>query len=183
MASGAAMMALGAVPLAVTVHSGDTLSGIAASHGQSLGSVEAANPQIHNPDLIYVGEQVNLSGTGVASTGHASGTDGDGDHDGDQSDAVSTPAPVRPSSAVSAPSSGGSDLADVPGVPRSFAACVALRESSNGTNQAYNGGVYGIITASGINVNGQSLAAQKAAFSKLYGLYGTQPWSPSDGCH
>ena len=73
-------------------------------------------------------------------------------------------------------------ICPVPGVPRSFAACVALRESSNGTNQAYNGGVYGIITASGINVNGQSLAAQKAAFSKLYSQYGSQPWSPSDGC-
>jgi hypothetical protein len=60
---------------------------------------------------------------------------------------------------------------------------VALRESSNGTNQAYNGGVYGIINASGYHVNGQSLAAQKQAFSQLYKQYGSQPWAPSDGCH
>jgi hypothetical protein len=70
----------------------------------------------------------------------------------------------------------------VPGVPSSFAACVAFRESTNGTNQAFNGGVYGIIRASGINVNGQSLAAQKRAFSQLYQQYGTAPWAPSDGC-
>ena len=63
---------------------------------------------------------------------------------------VSSPAPVThhdhhsSSSGASSAGSGASssDLADVPGVPRSFAACVALRESSNGTNQAYNGGVY-----------------------------------------
>jgi hypothetical protein len=67
-------------------------------------------------------------------------------------------------------------------VPRAFAACVALRESSNGTNQAYNGGVYGIITASGINVNGQPLSVQKQAFAKLYAQYGTSPWTPSDHC-
>jgi hypothetical protein len=67
-------------------------------------------------------------------------------------------------------------------VPASFAACVALRESSNGANAAYNGGVYGIIRASGINVNGQSIAAQKQAFSQLYRQYGSAPWAPSDGC-
>jgi hypothetical protein len=70
----------------------------------------------------------------------------------------------------------------VPGVPAGFAACVAQRESSDGANQAYNGGVYGIITASGINVNGQSLSAQKAAFAQLYREDGTAPWAPSDGC-
>jgi hypothetical protein len=70
----------------------------------------------------------------------------------------------------------------VPGVPKAFAACVALHESSNGTNQAYNGGVYGIINASGYHVNGQSIAAQKQAFSALYAANGTAPWAPYDGC-
>ena len=36
-----------------TVVSGDTLSGIAASHGVSLGAVIAANPQIRDPDKIW----------------------------------------------------------------------------------------------------------------------------------
>lgn len=144
-----------------TVQAGDTLSGIAASHNMSLSQIESANPQIANPDLIFAGERITL--------GRSPG---------------GLLVPVRHAAPVHSADSGStsSDLADVPGVPRSFAACVALRESSNGTNAAYNGGVYGIIRASGINVNGQSLAAQKAAFSRLYHEYGTAPWSPSDHC-
>lgn len=159
-----------------TVMPGDTLSGIAASHGESLSQVESNNPQFSaDYDLIYVGQQVNLGGEGVVAPSYTPSPS-----------AVYTPpaahhysAPVYHSSSSG---DGSSSLSDVPGVPSSFAACVAERESSNGTNQAYNGGVYGIITASGINVNGQSLSAQKAAFSQLYAQYGSAPWAPSDGC-
>lgn len=152
----------------VMVHPGDTLSGIAQSLGVSLSSVEQANPQISNPDLIYAGQSVNIPGV-------SSGTV----HQGIVHHATTGSAPV----AAPSGSYGTSDLASIPGVPRQFAACVAFRESTNGTNQAFNGGVYGIIRASGINVNGQSLAAQKAAFAKLYAQYGDQPWRPSEGCH
>ena len=53
---------------------------------------------------------------------------------------------------------------------------------ADGANQAYNGGVYGIITASGINVNGQSLSAQQEqASGQLYAAgrdrsVGTHRW-------
>lgn len=155
---------------AILVQPGDTLSGIASSHGVSLAAVEQANPQLSNPNVIYAGQPVTLP-AGQSAT---------------QSAPVqqSAPAPQNLLQAVSAPSagSGGGSLSDVPGVPSSFAACVAFRESTNGTNAAYNGGVYGIITASGVNVNGQSVAAQKQAFSQLYAQYGSAPWTPSDGC-
>ena len=49
---------------AVTVRSGDTLSGIAARNGVSLGDLLAANPQIRNPNLIYPGQTVHLPGGG-----------------------------------------------------------------------------------------------------------------------
>ena len=49
---------------AVTVRSGDTLSGIAARNGVSLGELLSANPQIRNPDLIYPGQAVHLPGGG-----------------------------------------------------------------------------------------------------------------------
>jgi hypothetical protein len=174
--------------IAVPVLTGDTLSSIAAAHGVSLATVEADNPQFSgNFNLIYVGQTVYIGGHGGSSSS-VRHVDGDGDYDNDTSDAApsSTPttvyqAPVKHSVSVT-PSYSGGGLSDVPGVPQAFAACVAERESSDGANAAYNGGVYGIITASGINVNGQSLAAQKAAFSKLYAQYGTQPWAPSDGC-
>lgn len=177
-------MFLAALALAVhLVQPGDTLSGIAASHGVSLASVEAANPQITNYDLIYAGQRINLPG-GVRFT-HSQPSFGSSQPSSSSAGSSSTSSHSRSSSSPSSISSAGyssPDLADIPGVPRSFAACVAFRESTNGTNQAYNGGVYGIITASGINVNGQSLAAQKAAFAKLYAQYGTSPWSPSDHC-
>jgi hypothetical protein len=72
-------------------------------------------------------------------------------------------------------------LSDIPGVPSSFAACVAYRESTNDTNPAANGNAYGIIPASGYNVEGTSLANQKQVFEELYQQYGTSPWV-SDGC-
>jgi hypothetical protein len=141
--------------------------------------VEADNPQVHDPNLIFVGQTISIGGT------QASSTDGDGDHDGDTSDAspsavYSPPAQHRVS--VS-PSYSGGGLSDVPGVPQEFAACVALRESSNLQDPNAHGNAYGIIPASGYNVNGASLAQQKAVFRELYTQYGTAPWSPSDGCH
>jgi len=53
-----------------TVVSGDTLSGIAVNTGVSLAALEAANPQISDPSLIYVGEVINLpSGAVIPVTG------------------------------------------------------------------------------------------------------------------
>lgn len=46
---------------AYTVKKGDTLSEIAKSHGLSLSEIIAINPQIENPDLIYVGEIINTT--------------------------------------------------------------------------------------------------------------------------
>jgi spore coat assembly protein SafA len=44
------------------IQRGDTLSGIAARYHVSLASLEAANPQIHNPNLIYAGANLNIPG-------------------------------------------------------------------------------------------------------------------------
>jgi spore coat assembly protein SafA len=49
------------------VHSGDTLSGIAAKHGVSLSALLAANPQITNPNLIYPGQTVHIPSSGEAT--------------------------------------------------------------------------------------------------------------------
>jgi LysM repeat protein len=72
-------------------------------------------------------------------------------------------------------------LSDIPGVPSSFAACVAYRESTNLQNPAANGNAYGIIPASGYNVYGTSIAHQKQVFAELYHQYGGSPWA-ADGC-
>lgn len=180
----------------LTVQPGDTLSGIAASHGVSLSALETANPQITDPDLIFAGQTVNLPGTdtvvhsngesdsgtpaGSSSQPPSSGSSASSSPSGSASPASSL-APVHHSSSGLGGGTSSGGLSSIPGVPSSFAKCVAWHESGNGSNQAYNGGVYGIITASGINVNGQSIGAQKAAFSKLYAQYGSKPWR-GDGC-
>jgi hypothetical protein len=83
-------------------------------------------------------------------------------------------------------SSGGSgydssDLADIPGVPHAYAACVAYRESTNDTNPAAHGNAYGIIPASGYNVSGDSIAQQKMVFKQIYDATGPRAWA-ADGC-
>jgi LysM repeat protein len=44
------------------VQSGDTKSGIAQSHHLSLDALEAANPQVTNPDVIQPGQVLNIPG-------------------------------------------------------------------------------------------------------------------------
>jgi hypothetical protein len=130
--------------------------------------------------------------TGQASTGQASTEQASSEQaSGSQSTGSSYRSPssiagtaTRSSSTGSSSSSSGnstSSLSDIPGVPSSFASCVAYRESTNLQNPAANGNAYGIIPASGYNVSGGSLASQKQVFAKLYQQYGTSPWA-SDGC-
>ena len=154
--------------LAYLVKPGDTLSGIAASHGAKLAAVEAANPQIKNPNLIYAGQTVKIPEGSSASH---------------KAPAHKTTSHKSTSSGSSSGSSGfsSSSLSDIPGVPASFAACVAYRESTDLQNPAADGNAYGIIPASGYNVYGTSLAHQKQVFAELYKQYGTSPWA-ADGC-
>lgn len=43
-----------------TVKAGDNLQHVAADHGLTLKALLAANPQVHNPDVIHVGDQLRL---------------------------------------------------------------------------------------------------------------------------
>jgi LysM repeat protein len=147
-----------------TVQAGDTLSGIAAQSGESLTRVEAANPEIADPNVITVGELVNVPG---ASSGAGS--------------AAPAPAPAQtPASSGTAPASSGG------AAPSSFQQCVAWRESSDTATDP--DGLYGILpsTWASLGYSGTageaSVAQQNEAFQRLYAQDGTQPWAPSDGC-
>lgn len=59
-----------------TVQKGDCLWNIAKAHGTSLQALEAANPQISNPDLIFPGQHINIPGG--SGTGGVSGNPGPG---------------------------------------------------------------------------------------------------------
>lgn len=76
---------------------------------------------------------------------------------------------------------GSSDLAAVPGVPASFASCVALRESTDGQDPNAHGNIYGILPSNGYT-EGMGLAEQKRLFSRMYAENGISPWEPYDGC-
>ena len=58
--SGTATVGGGSSSKVYVVKHGDTLSGIARSFGVSLEALEAANPQIANPNFIAVGESVHI---------------------------------------------------------------------------------------------------------------------------
>lgn len=63
----AASAAPAAAPMAATVYTvraGDTLAKIAARFGVSVAAILAANPQITNPDRIYVGQRITIPGPG-----------------------------------------------------------------------------------------------------------------------
>ncbi len=60
------------------VASGETLSGLAATHGISLADLMGLNPQIDDPDLIFVGQPINVPGTpGETEHGPASPATGE----------------------------------------------------------------------------------------------------------
>ena len=179
--------------VAYLVQPGDTLSGIAASHGVSLAAVEAANTKIADPNVIYAGQTVEIPAGSPAAQGspasHGSTTQSSGSQSttsrttSSSTARTTSTASASTTSSSSGPSSGYSSgsLSDIPGVPQSFAACVASRESTNLQDPAANGNAYGIIPASGYNVSGTSLAHQKQVFAELYQQHGSSPWA-GDGC-
>ena len=65
--------------------------------------------------------------------------------------------------------------------------CVAWRESGDNPT-ASSAGLFGILPSVWAQLGypgtaGEaSVALQKVAFDRLYAQYGTQPWTPSDGC-
>jgi LysM repeat protein len=197
--------------VAYLVQPGDTLSGIATSHGASLNAVKSANQQLYDPNLIYAGQTVRIPEGSSAWQRSSAPQSYPGSHPAADSGGQSAPAQQSAPSATSPPSVAGavtqsgssgsssapastpsapasasssvsaSSLADVPGVPEAFAACVAYRESTDLQNPAADGNAYGIIPASGYDVYGTSLANQKQVFAELYAQYGGAPWA-ADGC-
>jgi LysM repeat protein len=187
------LFAVAAVALvAYLVQPGDTLSGIAASHGAALAAVEAANPQISDPNRIYAGQTVEIPlGSSAAQRSDIQQSyrlgsyTAQGSSQGSlqriaSSDESSSSTATQSSSGESSGYS-SSSLSDIPGVPAWFASCVAYRESTDLENPAADGDAYGIIPASGYNVYGTSLAHQKQVFAELYQEYGGTPWA-ADGC-
>jgi LysM repeat protein len=147
--------------IAVTVQSGDTLSGIASANGVSLAVVETANPQISNPNLIFTGETVNIPvGSGPAP-------------------APLPPAPVSSPSNLGAPA--GSFQACV--IQRESGGDATAVNPSSGAGGLYQflPSTWASLGYSGLPQNAP-VSEQTQAFNTLYAEDGSSPWAPSDNC-
>ncbi len=82
-----------------SVKSGDTLTSIAEKEHVSLSSLEAANPQITNDNLIYPGQKISLPSGASESTSQDGGASKM--HSTINLSTVATPPPVLPSPAKS----------------------------------------------------------------------------------
>jgi LysM repeat protein len=60
------------------VQAGDTMSAIAAAHNISLAALEAANPQVTNPNLIHPGEVLSIAGGAIPDGGPPTGPSPEG---------------------------------------------------------------------------------------------------------
>ena len=185
------LSALALATVLYTVKSGDTLSGIAQHYNTTWEAIYDGNHSaIHNPNVVYAGQQLRVHegdlATGLvpvqaaAPQSSSSNTSQSAPVKSYAVTPAAAPAPAQ-SAAGSAGSGGSSALSDIPGVPQSFAACVAYRESTNNTNPAAHGNAYGIIPASGHNVSGDSIAQQKQVFKQIYDTTGPSAWA-ADGC-
>jgi murein DD-endopeptidase MepM/ murein hydrolase activator NlpD len=164
--------------IGITVVAGDTLSGIAAQYGTSYQTLAADN-DIANPNLIYVGQHINIPSGGQSAPQSAPEAQTPAYTPPSPSYVPPAPAPVQHE--ASSDSSGSGGLGDIPGMPSSLAHCIAYRESTNDTNPAADGNAYGIIPASGYNVAGDSLAQQNKVAGEIYAQSGGQAWA-ADGC-
>ena len=180
-----------------TVQSGDTLSGIAARSGVSLSAIEHANPQIHNKNLIYVNQKVDvpdgrsgvtpIAGPAAPVATSAPATSDEGATAASQSAASDGAATSSSSSTSSGTASSSAVTSTGAGAPGSFQQCVAWRESGNNPT-ASSAGLYGILPSTWASLGysgtagGASVAQQTQAFQQLYAQDGTSPWAPYDGC-
>ena len=189
--------ALALATVLYTVKPGDTLSGIAQHYNTTWEAIYTENhTKISNPNLVYAGERLHVR-RGDHSTAVSAQAAAAVQSAPSAAAVTSTPVQSTSTSAQSTPvqsyratttptsTSGQSydsgSLSDIPGVPSSFASCVAYRESTDDTNPAANGNAYGIIPASGYDVGGDSIAQQKQVFKEIYDTSGPSAWA-SDGC-
>lgn len=184
------------------VHSGDTLSSIAASHGVTVSEL-AHQYHITNPNLIYAGKTLARQGSDTAKpavTGKVWGktygypyTCGDGDGDGwdlpcSALHHASAPAPAvhhytPPRQHITVESYSGNS---------SLQSCIIARESG-GNAHAVNptsgaGGLYQFLPSTwhALGYSGApqdaSVATQNAAYAKEVAIGGSTAWSAYDGC-
>jgi len=188
-------------PVSVTVHAGQTLWGLAASHHMSVAALESHNT-IPDPNYLLVGETLFLLGAHhrpLAAPQRPAVT---------QAHAVAVQVSSSPQEAAqpvshavqasaesdSDPSSGqaAAPVQSWSGVPAWFTACVIARESGGNPQVMNSSGHYGLFQFSYSTwvlyggapgaFGDASVAEQYAVFDAAYAASGTSNWQPWDGC-
>ncbi len=160
----------------IVVQPGQTLSGIAANAGESLASIEAANPQIPNPNLIYPGQVIQVGGAETDGAPAPAPIPSQGDASNGTSAAVAAPAPAQASQVAN---------------PGSFQGCVIQQESGGNAQVMNSSGHYGLYQfdystwvangGSPGDFGNASAAEQSSVFNQAYSSSGSAPWA-GDGC-
>lgn len=160
------------------VVSGDTLSGIGTRFDRTWPNLASYN-HIPNADLIYVDQIVVIPPVSYSGSYTRAAP------------SYTPPAPVRHTTVTyTAPRrtytpSPAPVVRSYSGAPGSYQACVATRESGNGSGSS---NIYGFLQSTWNSLGysgspgGASRSQQDAAFQRLYSMDGRQPWSPYDGC-
>ncbi|HUK68175.1 MAG TPA: LysM peptidoglycan-binding domain-containing protein [Streptosporangiaceae bacterium] len=160
----------------IVVQPGQTLSGIAANAGESLASIEAANPQVPNPNLIYPGQVIQAGGAQMDGAPAPAPIPSQSDASNGTSTPVAAPAPAPDSQVAN---------------PGSFQGCVIQHESGGSAQVMNSSGHYGLYQfdystwvangGSPADFGNASAAEQTSVFDQAYSSSGSAPWA-GDGC-
>jgi len=172
----------------VTVKRGDTLNSIARAHDISWDALVGTPPNtkhLHSPYRLVPGEHLRIPADPKlrAETYRA--------WRAKAAAAAKAAAEAKAKAAAAAAARQRAATAEanqpITAGMSSYEQCVAWRESGDNP-RASSAGLFGILpsTWAELGYSGTagdaSVALQKVAFQRLYAEYGTQPWSPSDGC-
>lgn len=175
----ATQVANAATPNQITVQAGDTLSGIGAATGQSWVALAAYN-QIPDPNLIFVGQVINIPPAGYVAPASAPASSDTTTVSQVSSDPAPAPAPDPAPAAAPASSS-----------PSGIWACIAAHESGGDPSADTGNGFYGMyqdtqqswVAAGGLayapTANLASAAAQTAVNQTIQAQQGWGAWPVS----
>jgi LysM domain len=174
----------------VTVQRGQTLTGIARAHHISWDALVGTPPNtrhLHYPYTLVAGEHLRIpADPKLRAQEYRAWRAG---QRAKAAVAARAAAEAKARAAAAAKQQAAASTASQPLTAgmSSYEQCVAWRESGDNP-QASSAGLFGILPSTWAELGypgtaGEaSVALQKVAFQRLYAEYGTQPWSPSDGC-
>jgi LysM repeat protein len=174
----------------VTVQRGQTLTSIARAHHISWDALVGTPPNtrhLHYPYKLVPGEHLRIPANPKLRAQEYRAWRAEQRAKAAAAAKAAAEAKARAAAAAKQQAAASTASQPLTAGMSSYEQCVAWRESGDNP-QASSAGLFGILPSTWAELGysgtaGQaSVAQQKVAFQRLYAEYGTQPWSPSDGC-